>query len=117
MATRRWTAAAALVGLVAALGLAVVPYRQRISLGRMSLSGRCPPAFAAAFSAAPEGGFYDLGSGEELPDELCARSARPRVAGATALCLLAGALFVAGRTTWRPTAGGPSSSRVPPEPD
>jgi hypothetical protein len=107
MARRRWTAAAALVGAVAGLWLALVPYRHGVAIGRMSLSGRCPSPLTTAFSTAPDDPFYDLGPGEELPDELCAPSARARVAGGTALGLLAGAVLVAGRTTWRRVDGAP----------
>jgi hypothetical protein len=85
-----------------ALWLALVPYQHRLSIGLLPLSGRCPAALTAAFTRAPGNAFYDLGPGGDLPAELCAPSARRRAAGATALCLFAGAVFIAGRTTWRP---------------
>ncbi len=100
-ARRRWTAAAGLLGLTIGLWLSLIPYRYEVSIGRMDVAGRCPSAVIAAFTRVPDNPFYDLGPGERLPAALCARSARGRLAGGTALCLLASAIVVAGRTTWR----------------
>jgi hypothetical protein len=105
MNRRRWTAGIALVGLATTLWLTVVPYRARIPIGRREVPGRCPSAVSAAFTRIPEVAFYDLGSGEELPDELCARSARRRLLAGAGAGLLAAAVLVAGRTTWRPGSG------------
>lgn len=91
----------ALLGFAAALWLAVVPYRHGISIGRREVPGRCRPAVSTAFERIPDVAFYDLGAGEDLPDELCARSGRRRLLAGTAVSLLAAALLVAGRTTWR----------------
>ena len=91
-----------MLGLAAALWLALVRYRHRISIGRREVPGRCPPAVSTAFERIPAVAFYDLGAGEDLPDELCARSARRRLLAGTAVSLFTAALLVAGRTTWRP---------------
>lgn len=104
MPRRRWTAAVALLGFVVGLWLSLVPYEASISIGTLAVSGRCPPALSAAFRRVPDNAFYDLGSGEGLPAELCARSARRRLAVGAAVSLFAGAVLVAGRTTWRRSA-------------
>ena len=101
MTRRRWTAAIGLLGVAAGLWLAFVPYRHRVSIGRRGVPGRCPPAVSSAFTPIPDVAFYDLGSGEDLLDELCAPSARRRLLAGAAVSLLAAAVLVAGRTTWR----------------
>lgn len=101
MARRHWTAGIALVGFAAGLWLALAPYPHRLSIGRMDVAGRCTSPIGAAFARTPDDPFYDLGPGERLPVQLCIRSARRRLANGTALSLLGGAVFVAGRTTWR----------------
>lgn len=63
--------------------MVLFPYQHRTSLGRLDVSGRCPPAASAAFRHVPDTAFYDLGSGEDLPAELCASSARSRLAVGT----------------------------------
>ena len=100
MARRQWTAGVALLGFAVGLWLSVAPYGHRLSIGRMEVSGRCPPAVLTAFTGPPDEPFYDLGSGDELPAQLCARRARRRLASGTAVALLSAAVLVAGRTTW-----------------
>ncbi len=99
MGRRHWTAGIALLGFAVGLWLSVAPYRHRLPIGRMEVSGRCPPAVFTAFTGPPEQPFYDLGSGDELPAELCARRARRRLASGTAVALFSAALLVAGRTS------------------
>ena len=100
MTRRRLTAAVALVGIAIGLWLALVPYDRTIRLARMEVAGRCPPAARAAFVRIPDPVFYDLADGDRLPAQLCRRSARRRLAGGVAVCLLSAAVGVAGRTTW-----------------
>lgn len=94
----------AVLGSVVGLWLSLVPYEASISIGTLAVSGRCPPALSAAFRRVPDNAFYDLGSGEGLPAEVCARNARRRLAVGAAVSLLAAAVLVAGRTTWRRSA-------------
>jgi hypothetical protein len=100
MGRRRGTAAAALLVFAVSLCLAVLPYHQRVSIGRLSLAGRCPSAVTAGFTRVPEDAFFDFGSGEDLPAELCGPSARRRLMFGAALTLVAGAIVVGGRTSW-----------------
>jgi len=54
-----------------------------------------------AFTRTPRNVFVDLPpDGDRLPASVCVRTARRRFAAGVAVFLLAGALAVAGRTTW-----------------